>query len=75
MYEITCLTRVYVDSTRFLLVQDKSTALHQASDNGHYEVVRVLLAAKATVNTQNKVCVSVQLVAPYLVTHSYQGFS
>ncbi len=27
------------------------TALHAASSNGHDEVVRVLLAAKATVNT------------------------
>ena len=31
------------------------TALNQASMNGHHEVVRVLLAAKATVNTQDKV--------------------
>ena len=35
--------------------QDSSTALHYASVNGHHEVVRVLLAAKATVNTRNKV--------------------
>ncbi len=31
------------------------TALHIASRNGHDEVVRVLLAAKATVNTQDRV--------------------
>ena len=38
--------------------QDNSTALHKASKNGHHEVVRVLLAAKATVNTQDKVRLS-----------------
>ena len=37
------------------VVQENSTALIQASKKGHDEVVRVLLAAKATVNTQNKV--------------------
>ncbi len=31
------------------------SAIHWASNNGHDEVVRVLLAAKATVNTQSKV--------------------
>ncbi len=31
------------------------TALHVASIIGHDEVVRVLLAAKATVNTQDRV--------------------
>ncbi len=36
----------------FTLIQDNWTALHVASSNGHDEVVRVLLAAKATVNTQ-----------------------
>ena len=35
--------------------QSQRTALHWASENGHNEVVRVLLAAKATVNTQDKV--------------------
>ena len=35
--------------------QDNQTALHYASDSGHDEVVRVLLAAKAAVNTQDKV--------------------
>ena len=39
----------------FTLIQDNVTALHAASYNGHDEVVRVLLAGKATVNTQNKV--------------------
>ena len=42
------------------LVQVNSTALHKASSNGHDAVVRVLLAAKATVNTQNKVRFIVQ---------------
>ena len=37
------------------VVQENSTALECASTNGHDEVVRILLAAKATVNTQNKV--------------------
>ena len=35
--------------------QNHVSALHLASQNGHDEVVRVLLAAKATVNTQTKV--------------------
>ncbi len=39
----------------FNLIQNNVTALHIASNNGHDEVVRVLLAAKATVNTQDKV--------------------
>ena len=38
-----------------LSLQDGCTALYWASDKGHDEIVRVLLAAKATVNTQNKV--------------------
>ncbi len=42
----------------FTLIQDNVTALHAASNNGHDEVVRVLLAAKATVNTQDKVSYS-----------------
>ena len=42
----------------FTLIQDNRTALHAASSNGHDEVVRVLLAAKATVNTQSKVSYS-----------------
>ena len=37
------------------VVQENSTALECASKNGHDEVVSVLLAAKATVNTPNKV--------------------
>ena len=40
----------------YLFIQQKHwTALHSASNNGHAEVVGVLLAAKATVNTQDKV--------------------
>ena len=35
--------------------QDEETALHLACKKGYTEVVKVLLAAKATVNTQNKV--------------------
>ncbi len=42
----------------FTLIQDNATALHAASNNGHDEVVRVLLAAKVAVNTQNKVSYS-----------------
>ena len=38
-----------------LSLQDGWTALYWASRNGHDEIVRVLLAAKATVNTQTKV--------------------
>ena len=36
-------------------IQNNYTALHTASDNGHDDVVRVLLAGKATVNTLSKV--------------------
>ncbi len=43
--------------------QDNVTALHWASNKGHDEVVRVLLAAKATVNTQNKVSFVVQTLS------------
>ncbi len=43
--------------------QDNQTALHQASNNGHDEVVKVLLAAKATVNIQNKVSFVVQTLS------------
>ena len=38
-----------------LCVQNGGTALYYASRNGHDEVVRVLLAANATVNTHSKV--------------------
>ncbi len=37
------------------IIQNNVTALFIASENGHDDVVRVLLAAKATVNTQTKV--------------------
>ncbi len=40
------------------------TALHVASDRGHDEIVRVLLAAKASVNTQDKVGFVVQTYFP-----------
>ena len=43
-----------------LSLQSGLTALYCASNNGHDEIVRVLLAAKATVNTQNKVGLVVQ---------------
>ena len=51
----------------FTLIQDNTSALHAASSNGHDEVVRVLLAAKATVNTQSKV--SYSTVEPRLSEH------
>ncbi len=47
-----------------LSLQDGVTALHWASNNGHDEIVRVLLAAKATVNTQEKVGFVVQTHFP-----------
>ena len=43
-------------------LQKGSTALHLASDNGHDVVVKILLAAKARVNTQNNV--SIKLYYP-----------
>ena len=36
-------------------VQDGSTALHVATREGHCEIVRMLLEAKADVNVQNNV--------------------
>ncbi len=39
-------------------LQNDATTLYWASDKGHDEIVRVLLAAKATVNTQDKVSYS-----------------
>ena len=44
--------------------QNGATALYWASRNGHDEIVRVLLAAKATVNTQTKVGFVVQTHFP-----------
>ena len=38
-----------------VIKQDNVTALYLACKNEHDEVVRVLIAAKATVNTQDKV--------------------
>ena len=46
------------------LLQNNQTALFVASRNGHDEIVRVLLAAKATVNTQEKVGFVVQIHFP-----------
>ena len=52
--------------------QYNSTALHLASENGHDKVIRILLIAKADVNTQDKVsCLSVSLhVGMYNYTYS-----
>ena len=47
-----------------LSLQNDATALYWASDKGHDEIVRVLLAAKATVNTQTKVGFVVQTHFP-----------
>ena len=61
---IYCLQCQYVRWLMILSPQDGVTALHWASNNGHDEIVRVLLAAKATVNTQNKVGFVVQIHFP-----------
>ena len=37
------------------LMQENKTPLHLACTKGHDDVVRILLAFKATVNTQDKV--------------------
>ncbi len=39
----------------YIFLQNNETALHLACGKGHDEVVRTLLAAKATFNTLNKV--------------------
>ena len=56
-YTCTLSTQIYptVVTVHCMYVQDNATALYWASDGGHDEVVRVLLAAKATVNIQNEV--------------------
>ncbi len=43
-----------------LSLQDGATAVYWACDNGHDEIVRVLIAAKATVHTPDKVGFVVQ---------------
>ena len=53
VYIVRCVCIVV--TTESLIVQENSTALYLASKEGHLEVVRVLLATNATVNTQNKV--------------------
>ncbi len=57
--------------------QNGASAVYWASGNGHDEVVRVLLAAKATVNTQNKVSFVVQTLssqhAVIIVSHYVQS--
>ncbi len=56
--------------------QDNRTALYIASCEGYDEVVRVLLAAKATVNTKRKVSFVVQTLssqhAVIIVSHYVQ---
>ena len=49
MWSGSRLSSVIVDQ------QENTTALYLASMNGHDKVVRILLAAKARVNTQDKV--------------------
>ena len=46
---------VFTCSSSLDSVQDGSTALLVASQNGHYEVVRMLLDAKGDVNMKNNV--------------------
>ncbi len=53
------------------LQQDNQTALYQASSSGHDEVVRVLLAAKATVNTQSKVSFFANTFLPICCYHCF----
>ena len=54
---------VFTCSSSLDSVQDGLTALHAASSEGHCEVVRMLLEAKADVNMKNNVsesCSSVE---------------
>ena len=48
---------VYTNTYGSLIVceQNNLTALHYASWNGHKEILKILLASKADVNTRNKV--------------------
>ncbi len=53
-----------------MTLQNGWTAVYWASINGHDEVVRVLLAARATANTQNKVGFVVQTHFPLFTLFS-----
>ena len=59
-----CLQCQYVRWLMILSLQNGWTALYWASRNGHDEIVRVLLAAKVTVNTQTNVGFVVQTHFP-----------
>ena len=56
---VTSFLPVHIKSRCVVIQQDLYTVLHWACKKGHAEVVGVLLAAKATVNTQNKVSLSI----------------
>ncbi len=58
----------------FGIQQNNWTALYVASNNGRYEVVRVLLAAKATVDTQNKVSFVVHILRPVHLHNTQSRF-
>ena len=55
MCSVCCLLLCVFPPVSYLHVQDGFTALCLAAFNGHYEIVRLLVEAKADVNLQTKV--------------------
>ena len=48
-------------SILLIFLQGNSTPLHIACQNGHFGVVKLLVAAKANTGAQNEVCISLVL--------------
>lgn len=64
-----CCEWLYVFTISHLdSVQNGVTALQAASYKGHYQVVQILIAAKASINIQNKVRVISNKIHWYNIT-------
>ena len=60
-------TYLYLEHSIHTFVQDGWTALHLTSQDGHPNVVRVLIEANARVNQRSKVTECMQVFANYYV--------